>query len=42
MIITGQHINVPQDWCQPDMNFDEDQEILIIPMSPFDSLQYYY
>ena len=43
MIITGQHISLPQDWCPLDFSFDEDQEILIFPMSPYEySSQYIY
>ena len=38
MVITGQHIKFPFDWCPQDLNFDEDQEILIFPMSPFENL----
>lgn len=37
MIIMGQGIRVPQDWVMTDFPFDEDQEVLIYPMSPFDS-----
>lgn len=34
MMITGQHINVPEDWTQLDYPFDDYPEVLIFPMSP--------
>jgi hypothetical protein len=37
-MITGHNIKFPADWCPQDLNFDEDQEILLFPMSPFESL----
>ena len=43
MIITGQHINMPQDWGHMDFFFDENPEVLIFPMSPYEySSQYIY
>ena len=37
MIITGQHLDMPQDWYHTDLHFYEDQEILIFSMSPFEN-----
>ncbi|OMJ77968.1 hypothetical protein SteCoe_22322 [Stentor coeruleus] len=41
MIITGQHIKMPQDWAYQDLSFDMEQEVLIYPISPYDNSQFY-
>lgn len=41
MIITGQHIEIPQDWCPQDYCFSEDQEVLFFPSSPYENLDFF-
>ena len=40
MIITGQQIDLPPDWCPTDY-FCEDQEVLFFPSSPYENLEYF-
>ena len=40
MVITGHHINLPNDWYPQDY-FCEDQEVLFFPISPYESLEYF-
>jgi Myb-like DNA-binding domain len=35
MIVTGHHIKLPLDWYTLDTNFEDEQEILMYPMSPY-------
>ena len=37
MVITGHGIKVPQDWIFTDFPYDDDQEVLVFPMSPYES-----
>ncbi len=39
MVITGHGIKVPQDWIFTDFPYDDDQEIFVFPLSPYENSQ---
>ena len=41
MVIEGQHINIPEDWSTQNYNYNEDQEVLIFPSSPYENLDFF-
>jgi hypothetical protein len=39
MVITGHGIRVPQDWIFTDFPYEDDQEVLVFPLSPYENSQ---